>query len=283
MNKILTHLSEFALYNRTLMVYNMSMNLITRSQKKAFQTAFLKRAGINFVSVKLLMDLFPNVGFYIKDDQDRIITLNRRNCELSALKDEFDAIGRKSSDLFPDPIANACLDRDAKVRTLDKPTIGGMNYATVDRSPTPTIYSVFPLHDAKGRIIGTMCGFYSSGEMGRHDTPQTRLQPALDLMSSTQSVHHSLEQLAKACKMSVTHFRRLFRETYKETPAKYALRLRLNAARTALETTDLTVAAIAADTGFYDQSHFIKAFRRCYKTSPESYRNRHCASTGKNA
>lgn len=257
------------------MVYNMSMNLITRSQKKRFQENFLRRAGINFISVKQMMDLFPHVGFYIKDSQDRIVTLSRRNCELSALKDEYDAIGRKSSDLFPDPIASACLARDAKVRASDRPTIAGINFATVDRSPTPTVYSVFPLHDARGRVIGTMCGFYSNHEAQQAAAPRTRLQPAIDLMLSERNAPCPLARMASACRMSVTHFRRLFRETYKETPSKYALRLRLNEARDALETTDRTVASIAADTGFYDQSHFIKAFEHCYQTSPEAYRRRH--------
>ncbi len=77
------------------------------------------------------------------------------------------------------------------------------------------------------------------------------------------------------CKLSISHFRRLFRATFRETPAKYALRLRLNRARKALESSRDTVASIAFDTGFYDQSHLIKAFRAVYKMTPEKYRQRH--------
>ena len=73
-------------------------------------------------------------------------------------------------------------------------------------------------------------------------------------------------------------FRRLFSETFKESPAKFALRLRLNHARGLLETTDLTIATIALETGFYDQSHFVKAFRNIYRISPTAYRRRHGAA-----
>ena len=256
----------------------MSMKTNSLNDKKEFQAAFLKKAGINFDAVKRMMDTLPNVGFYIKDADDRIVTLNVRNCEISALRDEFDAIGRKSSDLFPEPIARECLTRDARVRSTDKPTICGTNFATVDRSPSPTIYSVFPLHDNRGRIIGTMCGFYTKADFNGTPPVRERLQPALDWMISNNGSLASLKELAALAKMSVTHFRRVFRETFEETPAKYALRLRLNRARDLLESSDLTVANIALDAGFYDQSHFVKAFRHAYKINPDAYRRRHLAA-----
>lgn len=254
------------------------MNMNSRKAKFAFQQTFLKRAGKNFDSVKRMMDALPNVGFYIKDVNDRIITLNVRNCEISALKDEFDAIGKKSSDLFPEPISRECLARDALVRKTGKAVVGGINYATVDRSPKPTIYSVFPLYDRKGKLIGTMCGFYYTEKADNAHLARIRLQPALDWMNAHNDKHLPLDGLAKLTGLSVTHFRRLFCDTFKETPAKYALRLRLNRAREALETTEDTIASIAIDAGFYDQSHFVKVFRTIYKITPTAYRRRHNAS-----
>lgn len=250
------------------------MKIITRKDKLAFQTAFLRKAGPNMLALKQLMDNLPAVGFYIKDASDRIVTLNRRNCEISALNDEFDAIGRKSSDLFPDPIAQACLRRDAKCRKTRKPIINGINPATVDRDPNPTTYSIFPVYDRKGKLIGTMCGFYTV--KGNSTTPpRDRLQPALEHINKDNGERISLGRLAELTGLSKTHFRRLFKETFKETPAKYALRLRLNRARELLESTTATVSDIAADTGFCDQSHFIHAFKHIYKLSPSAYRSRH--------
>lgn len=250
----------------------------SKKSKLAFQQAFLKRAGQNFIHVKQMMDALPNVGFYIKDLNDRIVTLNVRNCEISALKDEFDAIGKKSSDLFPETISKECLARDALVRKTGKAVVGGINYATVDRSPKPTVYSVFPLYDAKGKLIGTMCGFYYTDKADSSHFTRAKLQPALEWMARHTAEISSLEDMAKMTGLSVTHFRRLFVETFKETPAKYALRLRLNKARDMLENTDFTIASIALETGFCDQSHFVKAFHRIYKMNPTDYRNRHVSA-----
>lgn len=255
------------------------MTMNSRKSKLAFQKAFLKRAGQNFVHVKHMMDALPNVGFYIKDINDRIVALNTRNCEISALKDELDAIGKKSSDLFPETISKECLARDALVRKTGKAVVGGINYATVDRSPKPTVYSVFPLHDGAGNLIGTMCGFYYTEKAGSSYIARTKLQPALEWLTKHIGENTPLEKLADLTRLSVTHFRRLFMETFKESPAKYALRLRLNHARELLETTERTVANIALDTGFYDQSHFVKTFRSIYKITPTAYRRRHATPT----
>lgn len=263
-----------SLYFMQPMVYNMSMNMNSRKDKLAFQTAFLKKAGPNMAAVKRMMDNLPNVGFYIKDASDRIVTLSRRNCEISALKDEFDAIGRKSSDLFPKSIATHCLKRDAECRESGKAMVNGINHATVDRNPNPTNYSVFPLHDSKGKLIGTMCGFYTINKEAEHQHVN-RLQPAIEYIAAHTDERIPLAKLSQLTDLSVTHFRRLFHESFNETPAKYALRLRLNRARAALETSSKTIAEIAADAGFCDQSHFIHAFKRVYKLSPNGYRSRH--------
>ena len=89
------------------------------------------------------------------------------------------------------------------------------------------------------------------------------------------SEHISLKLLAEKCGLSVTHFRRLFAEAFRETPAKYALRIRFDHARDLLEKSTRTIAHIALECGFYDQSHFVKAFRRIHKINPDSYRRHH--------
>jgi hypothetical protein len=43
------------------------------------QRRFLARIG-SFEPFKLLFDLLPNVGFYIKDLSGRIMVINRYNC-----------------------------------------------------------------------------------------------------------------------------------------------------------------------------------------------------------
>ncbi len=56
---------------------------------------------------------------------------------------------------------------------------------------------------------------------------------------------------------------------------RYLVTIRLNAARKLLTTTDMLIAEIATAVGFWDQSHFVKAFKRDRGETPRTYRKRH--------
>lgn len=248
---------------------------MTTAEKMKFQEDFLGRLGPCGRVLKQLMDTLPNVGFYIKDADDRIIAINCRNCELCGLKDELEGVGKKSSDLFRETISHDCLQRDARVRQTGKPTIGGINPNTVDRSPWPTIFSIFPLHDTKDGLIGTCCVFYDSNQQPSSLSRYAKLNPVLDYISRHYTENLSINALAKAANMSLTHFRRVFCTLLGIAPVKYISRLRLNEARKRLENTDDTITDIAVSTGFWDQSHFVKSFKQTFGETPNSYRKRH--------
>ena len=62
------------------------------------------------------------------------------------------------------------------------------------------------------------------------------------------------------------------------TPNKYLTTIRLNAARKLLTDTDKLISDIATETGFWDQSHFVKAFRAERGQTPSRYRREHWQS-----
>ena len=56
------------------------------------------------------------------------------------------------------------------------------------------------------------------------------------------------------------------------TPGNYIATIRINHARKLLTTTGMKVHEIAEKCGFYDQSHFNRAFRTAYGVPPSAYR-----------
>lgn len=84
----------------------------------------------------------------------------------------------------------------------------------------------------------------------------------------------SVEALAQRAAMSSRNFARAFRAQVGTTPARYIERLRVEAARTSLETTQRTVKEIAADVGFGTMETMHRVFRRVLGVSPTDYRRR---------
>ena len=85
---------------------------------------------------------------------------------------------------------------------------------------------------------------------------------------------HSVARLAAAAAMSVRHFGRLFTAEVGETPARYVERVRVEAARRELETTDDTLDTIAARCGFGTAETLRRSFHRRLGVAPDSYRRR---------
>lgn len=81
-----------------------------------------------------------------------------------------------------------------------------------------------------------------------------------------------VEALAARAGMSPRTFARVFRRETGTTPAAFVEELRVEAARRLLETTDLTVAAVAGRVGVKHAETLHRAFHRRLGTTPDRYR-----------
>ena len=107
----------------------------------------------------------------------------------------------------------------------------------------------------------------------RHPSLQSLVATLPDRLGDDLSV----TRLATDAGMSARTFARAFRSETGVTPAAHVEELRVDAARRLLETTDLTVAAVANEVGFGRPETLHRSFRRCVGTTPDAYR-RHFAT-----
>ncbi|WP_321911837.1 MULTISPECIES: AraC family transcriptional regulator [unclassified Paraburkholderia] len=81
----------------------------------------------------------------------------------------------------------------------------------------------------------------------------------------------TLDELAALCGLGRFHFLRRFKQTVGMTPHAWLLRLRLEQACALLAAGKRTIAEVAHGVGFYDQSHFNRAFRQAFGVAPSAY------------
>lgn len=101
-----------------------------------------------------------------------------------------------------------------------------------------------------------------------------RIQPAVAMMEVDFAYKLSLEQLAAAAGLSPFHFSRLFSRLMGLSPHQYLMNRRLQHARRLLSAPGgrCSIAHVAIESGFGEQSHLGRLFRRTYGVSPSEFR-----------
>jgi AraC-like DNA-binding protein len=96
------------------------------------------------------------------------------------------------------------------------------------------------------------------------------LRRASALLCDDLAANVTLEELSAAAGVSRHRLTRLFRAAYGLPPHRFALAQRIAVARRLLER-GLAVAEVAQQTGFFDQSHLHRHFRRTLGLTPARY------------
>ncbi len=84
----------------------------------------------------------------------------------------------------------------------------------------------------------------------------------------------SVDEIASEACLSTYHFTRLFHKETGMSPYAFLIHCRVRVSLDKLEQNDLNVAA-ALDSGFFDQSHFIKTFKKHVGVTPGKFSNKH--------
>jgi len=98
------------------------------------------------------------------------------------------------------------------------------------------------------------------------------LQRAREYVHSHFSENLTLAQVARATGVHPVYLSHTFRHEFGETLGEYLNRIRVRAAAGLLTKSRLSLSAIAADLGFYDQSHFTRIFRQLTGATPGMFR-----------
>ncbi len=82
----------------------------------------------------------------------------------------------------------------------------------------------------------------------------------------------TIEELSAIAGLSRTAYIKRFKEVTGMSPRQFILRQRINVAKRLLATTEKSITKIADEVGFFDTSHFIKAFVSSCGMTPLEYR-----------
>jgi AraC family transcriptional regulator len=106
----------------------------------------------------------------------------------------------------------------------------------------------------------------------RNGRPIARIELVRELIHERFSESLTLIAISELVGLHPVYVAQAFRKAYGSTVGEYTRRLRIESACRELSKLELPIARIAANVGFFDQSHFTRTFRRLVGVTPAEYR-----------
>lgn len=240
-----------------------------------FSDAFYQR-NPRAQSVIGLFDHLPSVLFYAKDSQHRYVAVNQQTLiEVFGLASMDDLLGRTDLDFQPPALAEAYHAEDRRVMEAAMP-IPNQVWLVPHVRGTPRWYvsSKTPLFAADDTVIGIAGVMYPIATPEEQASFFRELSPVIRFVEENYTETISMKDMALMTGLSATQFNVRFRNVLRMSPTDYVLSRRIQDAQKRLTETSQSIAEIGIYTGFVDQSHFTKRFRKITGMTPLAYRKR---------
>ena len=140
------------------------------------------------------------------------------------------------------------------------------------RPPLVTVWDESPAQPFGANPHVKILQIYGAG-IRRVRRPAAGLAPwqarrAQDFLMANLEGDPTIAGAAAACRLSISHFARAFKQTMGLPPHQWLTRQRLRRAKDLMQAGRLALAEIAAACGFSDQSHFTRVFVASEGQSP---------------
>lgn len=244
------------------------MNVPFRTFRQQFFASIDDVAGL-----LRLFDFVPNVYLYVKDIDGRFVAMNEALVKIRGGDREDEFLGRTDIEIHPAYWGRRYREEDRQVIKTGQEVRNQVWLVPVERRRLGTfVSSKIPLRDNQQRIIGVAGVMYRLDSDTESETPRNRLQAATELIAQRFDGPLEVTELAHAVDLSVSQLNRRFRATYQMSPSEYLQRLRVHEASRLLAETEKAIGEVALATGFYDQAHLTRMFRKWMGMTPTDFR-----------
>jgi PAS domain S-box-containing protein len=241
--------------------------------KQALRAREQFRARLHGAELQPLFDYLPDVYFVAKDMQGRVMLANQLAARMCGFERELDMVGKSDLEIFAEDRARGYMQDDRHVFETAESIVD-----RVEMAPDPNnsinwmVVTKVPLYSSEGEMVGLACIARNTVDTHTALRPYTEMNEVLEHVRLHYAQPIKIDQLAEMVHLSTSQFERRFRQLFVLTPTKHIQNVRVSAACHRLASSHETVATIAAEVGFYDQSHFTRAFQRVMGVSPSEYR-----------
>jgi PAS domain S-box-containing protein len=225
--------------------------------------------------VDRLFDGVPDIVFFVKDAGGRYMAVNDTLAARCGLTGKDDALGRTAEQLFPSPLGSAFSRQDGEIlrgKSGIRDHLELHLYPGGRRGWCLTFKE--PVIGKNGGVIG-ICGISRDLHApGAAEGDYAAMSGAIRHIHGHYDEPLRLPALAEMAGLSVYQFDQRIRSLFHVTAGQYLVKVRIDAACKRLTGGGDSIAMIALDCGYSDQSAFSRQFKQAVGISPMAYRKR---------
>lgn len=135
------------------------------------------------------------------------------------------------------------------------------------------VYAESLAHTLVLRLLGNYSTATGFGSLPDKALNRQEVRWAKEFIRAHLHLNVSVAELAASAQLSSSHFIRRFKLATGLAPHQYLNRCRVERAKELLGSADLTIAEVAQEVGFFDQSHLIRHFKYWVGVTPKTYRD----------
>ena len=244
------------------------------SKSRQYLKEFLEANDIVSLSEELF-DYVPSLLFFVKDRERRFVYVNQGLSDMFGLSRKADIMGKFDTEYCDEYVERMFKKDDEMILNEGISIKNKIELVTTMHGVVKWhITSKVPLFARDGSVKG-IAGLTREF---RSDSVTTAQHPALskviEYITENYARAITIAQLASVAGLSVSALGRNFKKRFHLTPGQYTNRFRISQACIFLSEGDTSIAEIATECGFFDQSHFSRTFSEIIHATPAAYRRR---------
>ncbi len=220
-----------------------------------------------------LFDFLPDVYVYVKNRRGEFVAGNEAWLAMRGLNSIADIAGKTDRELHPLYWAQQYQQEDQRVFDSGEELPEQFWLVPSGKGKLGTFISTkIPLRGRSGHVIGIAGVMYSLDTSEPKSAKTDPVTQATEIIADRFGEPLSVSKIAEEVGMSTSQLNRRFRAKFQIPPSEYLQRVRVHHASRLLAQGDAAINEVALDTGFFDQAHLTRTFRRWMGMTPSDFR-----------
>lgn len=223
-----------------------------------------------------LFDDIPDIVYFVKDREGRYRDVNQTLVERCGGTGKGELLGRTAREIFPPPLGDRYLAQDRTVLDTGRPVRRKLELHIYPGGVEGwCLTHKLPISGVDGEIWG-LAGVSRDLHLPSETNPGfEELAQSIDHLQRHFGEALRIDQLARMAGLSEYQFNARVRAIFQITAKQLLTKTRIDAASELLRTGAPSIADIAVQCGYFDQSAFTRRFRDMVGMTPHQYRERH--------